>query len=423
MLPTTSLGPLNVPRVWTGLWQLSSPAWGTAPAARIKREMARHAAEGYTAFGGCIYHTIAAYSADMVSFLRSMASADPRRVSDSDTTTPLIHPSRPLRKRRAALCAPFSSVLYDLHSIPLLSLTPQGQFRESLPDPKAVVGATKWCVFVPTDIDRNVVQDAIDERIARMRSDPVDLLQVGTRNPISHLIPAVPLAKLRRQGIPRRPRPPPRHAQRGPHHRPRPLQFRRHPHRRDLHTPRPTRNRLQPGPGASSPCDAHLTRQFSLVDTRPLDGMADVCQKHAIKLLTYGSLCGGFLADKWLGAPEPDAYRETMTPSQRKYLDMILSAWGSWSLFQSLLAVLRAIADRYTVSIANVSTRWVLEHPFVGAVIIGARLGVSEHTEDNSKVFSFSLSSDDHASIQTVLQKSNGRHLVRTIGDCGSEYR
>ena len=30
--------------------------------------------------------------------------------------------------------------------------------------------------------------------------------------------------------------------------------------------------------------------KFSLVDTRPLHGMADVCQKHGLKLLTYGTL-------------------------------------------------------------------------------------------------------------------------------------
>lgn len=28
--------------------------------------------------------------------------------------------------------------------------------------------------------------------------------------------------------------------------------------------------------------------------------------------------CGGFLADKWLGEPQPDPYRDSITPSQRK---------------------------------------------------------------------------------------------------------
>ena len=55
-----------------------------------------------------------------------------------------------------------------------------------------------------------------------------------------------------------------------------------------------------------------------------------------------------------------------------QYLDMILKAWGDWELFQTLLSVLRMIGDRHGgASIANVATRWVLDHPFVGAVLVG----------------------------------------------------
>jgi diketogulonate reductase-like aldo/keto reductase len=50
---------------------------------------------------------------------------------------------------------------------------------------------------------------------------------------------------------------------------------------------------------------------------------------------------------------------------------MIVRAWGTWDLFQSLLLVLRSIADRHGKTIANIATRWVLDHPFVGAVLIG----------------------------------------------------
>ena len=51
---------------------------------------------------------------------------------------------------------------------------------------------------------------------------------------------------------------------------------------------------------------------------------------------------------------------------------MIVKAWGSWELFQTLLHVLRSIGDRHAGrSISNIATRWVLDHPFVGAVIIG----------------------------------------------------
>ena len=44
--------------------------------------------------------------------------------------------------------------------------------------------------------------------------------------------------------------------------------------------------------------------------------------------------------------------------------------------------VLRAIADKYEgMSIANVATRWVLDHPFVGAVIIGKKSAVDLATD------------------------------------------
>jgi len=164
--------------------------------------------------------------------------------------------------------------------------------------------------------------------------------------------------------------------------------------------------------------------QFSVIDTRPLHGMSDVCAKHGLKLLTYGTLCGGFLADKWLEQPEPESYSGDLTPSQRKYLDMIVKAWGSWELFQSLLVVLRRIGDKHGGrSISNVATRWVLDHPFVGAVIIGARLGLSEHPDDNQKVSGFHLTDGDRAQIEAVLEESDGRRIITTIGDCGAEYR
>lgn len=39
----------------------------------------------------------------------------------------------------------------------------------------------------------------------------------------------------------------------------------------------------------NSDVHAFIMIQFSLIDTRPLHGMADVCEKHNIKLLTYGT--------------------------------------------------------------------------------------------------------------------------------------
>src|SRR6267154_4145159 len=48
---TFLLGPFTVSRVWVGLWQLSSNAWGSASAAKIRQAMARHVEMGYNSFG------------------------------------------------------------------------------------------------------------------------------------------------------------------------------------------------------------------------------------------------------------------------------------------------------------------------------------------------------------------------------------
>jgi hypothetical protein len=57
----------------------------------------------------------------------------------------------------------------------------------------------------------------------------------------------------------------------------------------------------------------------------------------------------------------------------------------------------------------------------VAGVIIGTRLGVTQHIIDNARVFGFALDAGDHATIETLLAKSPD--LIKLIGDCGDEYR
>jgi aryl-alcohol dehydrogenase-like predicted oxidoreductase len=46
------------------------------------------------------------------------------------------------------------------------------------------------------------------------------------------------------------------------------------------------------------------------------------------------------------------------------------------AVLQELLAVLKQIADKHRVSIANAGVRYILERPAVAGVIVGTRLGV-----------------------------------------------
>ncbi|KAE9410288.1 Aldo/keto reductase [Gymnopus androsaceus JB14] len=318
-----------LPRIWIGLWQLSSNAWGTAPLPRIREAMARHVEMGYTAFGNAEIHF--------------------------------------------------------------------GQFRQTLSPNQAVFGATKWCVFSDIEPSQKLVEAAVKDRMERMQSDRVDLLQFHWQNysDRGYLKALEILQSLKTKG------------------------WISALGLCNFDSIRTDEICTQLGPGVISSNQV----QFSLIDTRPLHGMADVCEKHNIRIVCYGVLCGGFLSEAWLNKPMPDRYSNKLTPSQRKYLDMITGAWGDWSIFQDLLRTLRTIGDSYGLSISNIATRWVLDHAFVGAVIIGTRLGISEHIKDNERVYGFKLSDDDNAALEAVLDRSNGRRLISSIGDCGAEYR
>ena len=153
---------------------------------------------------------------------------------------------------------------------------------------------------------------------------------------------------------------------------------------------------------------------LSLLDRRATEDLSQLCLQRGVKLLAYGTLGGGFLGERWLDAPEP---AEVADWSKMKYRRFI-AAVGGWAALQGVLQAAKAIADKHRVSIANVAMRWVLEQPAVAAVIVGARLGESEHRADNLRVFDFALDGDDHARLQQAFAGTR-----RIPGDCGDEYR
>ena len=159
--------------------------------------------------------------------------------------------------------------------------------------------------------------------------------------------------------------------------------------------------------------------QYSILDNRPGKIMTSFFAKHGIKILSYGTLLGGFFSEKYLGADEPHR-GELFTTSLQKYKNMI-DVWGGWGLFQELLSTLDEIAKKHHCSIANVATRFVLDKPQVAGVIIGVRLGIINHREDNSRVFDMKLDGEDISLIESITVKSND--LFDVIGDCGDEYR
>jgi aryl-alcohol dehydrogenase-like predicted oxidoreductase/enamine deaminase RidA (YjgF/YER057c/UK114 family) len=155
---------------------------------------------------------------------------------------------------------------------------------------------------------------------------------------------------------------------------------------------------------------------YSLLDQRASSKMTALCQKHGVKVLAFGTLGGGFLTNKWLGKKEIPT-DELSTWSEMKYKRFI-DTIGNWDSFQNLLDKLNAIALKHQVSIANIASKYILEQPAVGGIIIGARLGQSEHIKQNLRLFQFELDQEDQAQIATALS-----NFKAVPGDCGDEYR
>lgn len=161
-----------------------------------------------------------------------------------------------------------------------------------------------------------------------------------------------------------------------------------------------------------------LTNQvsFSLLDRRAAGAMSAFCLAHGVQLLAYGTLAGGLLSERWLGVPEPGT--GTLSDWSKSKYKRFVDAAGGWAVFQGILKAADGVAKRHGVSIANVATRWVLDHPAVAAVIVGARLGENQHRNDNRRAFDVALDDRDRAALDAALAAAQP-----IPGDCGDEYR
>lgn len=153
---------------------------------------------------------------------------------------------------------------------------------------------------------------------------------------------------------------------------------------------------------------------FSLLDRRAAGELSEVAAANNVSLLAFGTLCGGFLSDRSLGADEPSEIADWSRMKYKRFID----ANGGWTPFQSLLGALDEVAKKHTVSISNIATAWTLAHPAITSTIIGTRLGERQHRADNKRALAVQLDAGDHAAIDAALA------LLDAIpGDCGDEYR
>lgn len=142
--------------------------------------------------------------------------------------------------------------------------------------------------------------------------------------------------------------------------------------------------------------------QYSALDRRPEHGLATHAAGSGMKLIAFGALAGGFLADRWLGAGDSTSHGNRSLVKYR----LIIDEFGGWAPYQELLRCLHDIGRERGVEASAVALRFVLDQPGVAAVIAGATR--SGQMRRNARAFSVDLSPEDHARIRAHLAKAPG---------------
>lgn len=163
---------------------------------------------------------------------------------------------------------------------------------------------------------------------------------------------------------------------------------------------------------------ASCQAQYSVIDRRPEKSLLAYCRDKDIKLLCYGTLSGGLIAERWIG--ENNIKPETR--SHVKYLQVIEDTLGMGG-FQEMLSLLDGIAKKHSVNIAHIATKYVLSQKGTGAAIVGVRN--SKHVRTNTRILDFELDSIDIKNIEGFLRNfpildGEPFGLERTVG---SKYR
>ncbi len=134
-----------------------------------------------------------------------------------------------------------------------------------------------------------------------------------------------------------------------------------------------------------------VQNNFSLLNRRFEDELAEVCRRETVSLLAYSPLAGGVLSGKYQDGARPPGARFTL------YADLSPRTQAMYHRFVnhatlSSTARFTAIAEEAGLSVATLAIAWTLTHDFVGSTIIGATS--AEQLGDTLAAADVSLSAD-----------------------------
>ncbi len=143
-----------------------------------------------------------------------------------------------------------------------------------------------------------------------------------------------------------------------------------------------------------------IQNNFSLLNPRFLDELADVCRKENISLLPYSPIAGGVLSGKYNGDFYPDDARFTM---YMKHKSPRTQAQAKRFVNEKTINATKKymdLAKEYGVSSVTLAVAYSKHFDFVASTIIGAR--VFEQLEDSLKAFDFKIDEELMGKIEKI---------------------
>ncbi len=114
-----------------------------------------------------------------------------------------------------------------------------------------------------------------------------------------------------------------------------------------------------------------IQNNFSLLNRRFEDELAEVCRQEQVHLLPYSPIAGGVLSGKYQDGKRPAGARFTIYAEHNPRSQAMFRRFVNQKTLDST-ARFTTIAQEAGLSVATLATAWTLTHDFVGSTIIGA---------------------------------------------------
>jgi aryl-alcohol dehydrogenase-like predicted oxidoreductase len=145
-----------------------------------------------------------------------------------------------------------------------------------------------------------------------------------------------------------------------------------------------------------------IQNNFSLLNRRFEDELAEVCRREQVSLLPYSPIAGGVLSGKYQDGAKPAGARFSMYGEGNPRSQAMTRRFVNERTLESTARFQQIAADA-GMAVATLATGWTLSHDFVGATIIGAT--AVEQLDDTLAAAEVTLSEDVRKACHRVTKE------------------